>query len=109
MTFMNGCRGLKGGTVRQAEQAWLFAIAQNVCFARRSSSWKRSKVENAGDFDLVQEIVPSPTTNNSVELIGLEDVLAGMPERQRRAILLPEWQGLPHLEGREEIQLSRSA
>jgi RNA polymerase sigma factor (sigma-70 family) len=109
-TFMNAFRGLKGGTIPQAEQAWLFAIAQNVCFARRSSSWKRSKVETAGDFDVLQEIIPSPNNNNgSVELIGLEDVLTGMPENQRRAILLREWQGLSYREIGDELELSQSA
>ncbi|MHB8642632.1 MAG: RNA polymerase sigma factor [Gaiellaceae bacterium] len=109
-TFMNAFRGLKRGTVPQTEQAWLFAIAQNVCFARRSSSWKRSKIETAGDFDVLQEIVPSPNSNNgSVELIGLEDVLAGMPENQRRAILLREWQGLSYREIGAELELSQSA
>ena len=108
-TFMNAFRGLKRGTVPQAEQAWLFAIAQNVCFARNSSSWKRSRFESAGDFDTIQEVVPSRQSERGDELIGLEDALAAMPENQRRAILLREWQGLSYREIAGELELSQSA
>jgi RNA polymerase sigma factor (sigma-70 family) len=108
-TFMNAFRGLKRGTVPHAEQAWLFAIAQNVCFARRASAWKRSRVESESDFDLVQELVPSRESGSSFELIGLEDALAAMPENQRRAILLREWQGLSYREIADELELSQSA
>jgi RNA polymerase sigma factor (sigma-70 family) len=108
-TFMNAFRGLKSGTVPHAEQAWLFAIAQNVCFSRRTSAWRRRRVESESDFDLVQEVVPSRETSSSVELIGLEDALAAMPENQRRAILLREWQGLSYREIGDELALSQSA
>jgi RNA polymerase sigma factor (sigma-70 family) len=108
-TFMNAFRSLKHGTVPQAEQAWLYAIAQNVCFARRASSWKRNRVESAGDFEAIQEIVPSPQAERADELIGMNDVLAGMPENQRRAILLREWQGLSYREIGEELAISQSA
>ena len=43
------------------------------------------------------------------ELIGLEVALASMPEQQRRAILLREWQGLSYREVAEELDLSQSA
>ena len=108
-TFMNAFRGLKGGTVPQAEQAWLFAIAQNVCFARRASAWKRSRIESTGDFDVIQEVVPSRQSERGDELIGLDEVLSEMPESQRRAILLREWQGLSYREIGEHLDLSQSA
>jgi RNA polymerase sigma-70 factor (ECF subfamily) len=108
-TFMNAFRGLKRGTVPQAEQAWLYAIAQNVCFARRASSWKRSRIETTSNFDVIQEIVPSPQIERGDELIGLPDALAAMPLNQRRAILLREWQGLSYREIADELELSQSA
>jgi len=58
-TFMNAFRGLKRGIVPEAEQAWLFKIAENVCLSRRRSSWRRGKVESPNDFEVLQEIVPS--------------------------------------------------
>src|SRR6184192_504539 len=81
-TFMNAFRGLQRGVVPEAEQAWLFKIAENVCLSRRRSSWRRGKVESPNDFEVLQEVTPSRTTNGNVELIGLEDALAAMPENQ---------------------------
>jgi RNA polymerase sigma-70 factor (ECF subfamily) len=108
-TFMNAFRGLQRGTTTHAEQAWLFKIAQNVCFARRSSSGRRARVESPNDFEVLQEIVPSPARNGALELFGLEEALESMPENQRRAILLREWQGLSYREIAEELELSQSA
>src|SRR5437868_5004547 len=108
-TFMNAFRGLKRGVVPEAEQAWLFKIAENVCLSRRRSSWRRGRVESPNDFEVLQEVTPSRTTNGNVELIGLEDALAAMPENQRRAILLREWQGLSYREIAAELEVSQSA
>ncbi len=108
-TFMNAFRGLKRGIVPEAEQAWLFKIAENVCLSRRRSSWRRGRVESPNDFEVLQEIVPSRATSSNVDLIGLEDALAAMPENQRRAILLREWQGLSYREISDELELSQSA
>jgi RNA polymerase sigma-70 factor (ECF subfamily) len=108
-TFMNAFRGLKRGIVPEAEQAWLFKIAENVCLSRRRSSWRRGKVESPNDFEVLQEIVPSKHANRADELIGLEEALEGMPENQRRAILLREWQGLSYREIADELELSQAA
>src|SRR5437588_1442203 len=108
-TFMNAFRGLKRGIVPEAEQAWLFKIAENVCLSRRRSSWRRGRVESPNDFEVLQEIVPSQHNRRADELIGLEDALEAMPENQRRAILLREWQGLSYREISAELDLSQAA
>ena len=90
------------------EAAWLFKIAHNVCLSRRRSSWRRGRIESPADFDLVEEMAPAPS-RRSDELIGLQDVLETMPENQRRAILLREWQGLSYHEIADELNLSQSA
>jgi len=107
-TFLNAFRGLKRGVVPEAEAAWLFKIAQNVCLSRRRSSWRRGRIEAPADFELVQEVTPAPTRRGD-ELMGLQDVLEQMPENQRRAILLREWQGLSYREIAEELELSQAA
>jgi RNA polymerase sigma factor (sigma-70 family) len=107
-TFLNAFRGIKRGIVPERESAWLFKIAENVCMSRRRSSWRRGRVESPTDFDLVEEHASAPT-RLSDELLGLEDVLAQMPEGQRRAILLREWQGLSYREIAEELRLSQTA
>ena len=107
-TFMNAFRALDRGVVPEAETAWLYKIAENVCLTRHRSSWRRGRVESPASFELLEEVVPAPNRPRD-ELIGLEDALASMPEQQRRAILLREWQGLSYREVAEELDLSQSA
>jgi RNA polymerase sigma factor (sigma-70 family) len=107
-TFMNAFRALGKGIVPESETAWLFKIAENVCLSRRRSSWRRNRIESPSDFEVIEEIVPGPSRQQD-ELIGIEDALASMPEQQRRAILLREWQGLSYREISAELELSQSA
>ena len=105
---MNAFRALGRGIVPEAESAWLFKIAENVCLSRRRSSWRRGRIESPSDFEIIEEIIPGPSRQND-ELIGIEDALASMPEQQRRAILLREWQGLSYREIAEELEVTQSA
>jgi RNA polymerase sigma factor (sigma-70 family) len=107
-TFMNAFRGLQRGIVPELESAWLFKIAHNVCLSRRRSSWRRGKVEAPNNFEVLQEVIPG-REQVADELIRLQDVLEGMPETQRRAILLREWQGLTYREISTELGLSQAA
>jgi RNA polymerase sigma factor (sigma-70 family) len=107
-TFLNAFRGLKRGIEPELESAWLFKIAHNVCLSRRRSSWRRGRVESPADFELVEELTPAPS-RRADELIGLQDVLEQMPETQRRAILLREWQGLSYREIGNELEVSQAA
>ncbi len=107
-TFMNAFRGLSRGIVPELESAWLFKIAHNVCLSRRRSSWRRGKIEAPNNFEVLQEVIPG-REQVSDELIGLQDVLEQMPENQRRAILLREWQGLTYREISAELGLSQAA
>src|SRR5258708_26197611 len=108
-TFMNAFRGLKGGTVTQCEQAWLFKIAQNVCLTRRVSSGRRRRLESPADLHVLQDTTASPRGDSADELIGLDAALETLPENQRRAIVLREWQGLSYKEIAHELQLSPSS
>jgi RNA polymerase sigma factor (sigma-70 family) len=107
-TFMNAFRGLQRGIVPELESAWLYKIAHNVCLSRRRSSWRRGRVEAPNNFEVLQEIVPG-REQVADELIRLQDVLEEMPEHQRRAILLREWQGLTYREISDELGLSQAA
>ena len=107
-TYMNAFRALGRGIVPEAESAWLFKIAENVCLSRRRSSWRRGRIESPSDFEIIEEIIPGPNRQND-ELIGIEAALASMPEQQRRAILLREWQGLSYREIAEELEVTQSA
>ncbi len=107
-TFLNAFRGLRRGVVPQAESAWLFKIAENVCLSRHRSAFRRGRVEMSSDLQAIQDVTPSPERRED-DLIGLEEALARMPESQRRAILLREWQGLSYREISQEMDLSQAA
>ena len=107
-TFLNAFRGIKRGVVPELEAAWLFKIAHNVCLSRRRSAWRRGRIESPADFEVIEELTPAPS-RRSDELIGLQEVLERMPESQRRAILLREWQGLSYREIAAELELSQAA
>src|SRR5204862_7656219 len=107
-TFLNAFRGLERGIEPEFESAWLFKIAENVCLTRQRSSFRRRRVESPGDLDALQDLLPSPQ-READELLRLNEALQGMPEQQRRALLLREWQGLSYKEIADELELSQAA
>jgi len=108
ITFLNAFRGLKRGTSPEFESAWLYKIAHNVCLTKQRNSYRRRLVEAPSDFELIEEIVPAHEGDTD-ELFGLSSALRVLPEQQRRALLLREWQGLSYREIAEEMQLSQAA
>jgi RNA polymerase sigma factor (sigma-70 family) len=107
-TFLNAFRGFKRGVDPEFESAWLYKIAQNVCLTRQRSSSRRRKVEAPGDLEAMQDFVPAHQVDSD-ELIRLPEALDAMPEQQRRALLLREWQGLSYKEIGDELDLSQAA
>jgi RNA polymerase sigma factor (sigma-70 family) len=107
-TYLNACRSLNQGTRPSAGSAWLLRIAQNVCFTRLRSFGRRGKLERVQDITILEETVAAPDRSRD-ELIGLTDALVSMPEQQRRAILLREWQGLSHREVAHELGITQAA
>jgi RNA polymerase sigma factor (sigma-70 family) len=106
-TFLNAYRSLRKGTRPQAEAAWMFAIAANVCRERRRSAWRRSRIEVVSDDGLVGECAAPEHSHE--ELTGVADALAELTPNQRRAILMREWQGLSYREIADELSLSEGA
>jgi RNA polymerase sigma-70 factor, ECF subfamily len=106
-TYLNACRSLNQGTEPRAGSAWLLRIAKNVCFARLRSSGRRGKVERPQDITVLQETVAAP--ERSDELMGLVDALVRLPERQRQAILLREWQGLSYREVADQLGVTQAS
>ena len=107
-TYLNACRGLSQGVRPKAHSAWLLRITQNACYSRLRASGRRARFERAHDLTLIEETVPAPDRPRD-ELIGLTDALVSLPEQQRRAILLREWQGLSHREVAEALGLTQGA
>ena len=108
-TFLNAQRGLGRGVVPDYELAWLFKIAQNVCHNRHQSSRRRGRVEAVQDLDALQDVLATPERGSSVSLADLTRALSAVPERQRRALLLREFQGLSYDEIGVELGVSVAA
>src|SRR5205823_1932715 len=94
------------GVVPLFDEAWLLAIARNVCLSRTEVARRRA-VEVARDPHVLAESVAAPATSD--DLAGLSEALTGLTEPQRRAILLREWQGLSYREIANELDLSQAA
>jgi RNA polymerase sigma factor (sigma-70 family) len=108
-TFVNAQRGLDRGVVPQFELAWLFRIARNVCYNTRDSASRRGRVETARDLDALQDILATPERGAGVSIGELTRALGSIPERQRHALLLREFQGLSYEEIATELDVSVAA
>lgn len=107
-TYLNACRSLSQGFEPKADSAWLLRITQNACFTRLRSSGRRVSFESVDNSAFVAETLAAPD-GHTEDLIGLTDALSSLPERQRRAILLREWQGLSYREVAERLGLTQGA
>jgi RNA polymerase sigma factor (sigma-70 family) len=107
-TYLNACRSLLSGFEPEVAQAWLFKVAHNVCLTKQRSTWRRRRIERPGDIHDIEELIASPH-NREDELFGIDDALAALPEQQRRAILLREWQGLSYREVAAEMGVTQGA
>jgi RNA polymerase sigma-70 factor, ECF subfamily len=108
-TFMNVQRGLDRGVVPQFELAWLFKIARNVCYNRTESSSRRRRVESGNDLDSLEDVLASPEGNAGVSVAELTRALGGIPERQRRALVLREFQDMSYDEIAGELGITVAA
>src|SRR4026207_1396224 len=107
-TYLNACRSLMDGFEPEAAQAWLFQVAHNVCLTRQRSSYRRARLERPSDLQAVQDFVAAPEAAGD-ELFGLDEALAALPDQQRQAILLREWQGLSYREGAAKLGVTQAA
>jgi RNA polymerase sigma-70 factor (ECF subfamily) len=108
-TFIYVLRSLQRGVVPEFELAWLLKIAFNVCRGTRRSSGRLTAVTQ--EVEDIDELAAPQAAGyeGSERLEALRDGLAHLPERQRRGILLREWQGLSYAEIADELELSVGA
>ena len=107
-TFLYALRALRRGVVPSSEAAWLLKIARNVCLSRFDSVRRRGNLELIQDPSVLAETAAAPP-GVDFDLMGLQAALEQLPQRQRQAILLREWQGLSYAEIGEELGLTVSA
>ncbi len=106
-TFLNAHRALQAGIRPSCEGAWLYAIAGNVCLGIHRESTRRPRVVAATTDELVGE-APGRTDDRD-RLFDVAGALRTLPDRQRRALLLREWQGLSYREIADELGVSQAA
>ena len=105
-TYLNAWRSLDSGTEPRSSRPWLFQIAANVCSSMLRAGLGGASVELRSPEAL--DRIPTSVEAND-ELLGLSAALAGLPERQRRALLLRDWRGLSYDEIAAELGSSYQA
>ena len=106
-SFLYAIRALRRGVVPECESAWLTAIAKNVCHSQRRTVHRRGPFADDVELDT---IALAQTGDDEEELLmGFKDALASMPEKQRRALVRREWQGVPAREIASELGMSATA
>jgi RNA polymerase sigma factor (sigma-70 family) len=108
-TFVYVLTALKRGVVPRNELAWLLTIADNVCRSTRRSLGRRLAHLSNADVDEIEAAATSLSAETSQQIEGLRAALEQLPETQRRAILLREWQGLSYVDIADELGLSVAA
>jgi RNA polymerase sigma factor (sigma-70 family) len=107
-TFFQALRAMRRGVVPTFEQAWLLTIAQNECKSRYRAGSRRRRLELAHDPQSLEELAEAPNGGDG-RLVGVQQALSRLPETQRRALLLREWQGRSYAEIAHELGVSRPA
>jgi RNA polymerase sigma factor (sigma-70 family) len=107
-TFFQALRAMRRGVVPTFEQAWLLTIARNECKSRYRAGSRRRRLELAHDPQSLEELAEAPNGGDG-RLVGVQQALARLPETQRRALLLREWQGRSYAEIAHELGVSRPA
>ena len=105
-TYLNAWRSLNSGVEPLSSRPWLFQIASNVCSSMLRMRLGAAAVElrSPETFDRI----PTNVEPND-DLLGLSAALAGLPERQRHALLLRDWRGLSYDEIAAEMGSSYQA
>jgi RNA polymerase sigma factor (sigma-70 family) len=106
-TFLYALRALRRGVVPDCEEAWLTAIAKNVCLTQHRTLERRGTC--VGDVDLDRIGLAVPEEGERELLMGLERALESLPEAQRTALVLRELRGAPAQEIADTLHVSSTA
>jgi RNA polymerase sigma-70 factor, ECF subfamily len=105
-TFLNAHNALSGGTTPTSEASWLLTIAHNVCLARWRSQKSRPHEQGAEPETLAAVAAPEHDPDLAPRLHA---ALSKLPEVQRRAFVLREWQGCSYAEIAEALDTTETA
>jgi RNA polymerase sigma-70 factor (ECF subfamily) len=93
-TFLQAHRALERGVEPAVEEAWLLAIARNVCVTRSDALRRRAHAEVPTDVELVAETLEA----DDEVAAEVHAALTALPRRQRDALFLREWHELSYAE-----------
>jgi RNA polymerase sigma-70 factor (ECF subfamily) len=105
-TYLNAWRSIDSGVEPLSSRPWLFQIAANVCSSMLRTRLGGASVQPFSPEEL--DRIPTKVEPND-DLLGLSAALAGLPERQRHALLLRDWRGLSYDEIAAELDSSYQA
>ena len=106
-TFVNALGALRAGVTPRLELPWLLAIARNVCLKHWDARRRRRRLELAVDPQDLAELAPAPPQTDLLDGVGA--ALAALPELQRHAVVLRDWQGLSYKEVAAELDVTLAA
>jgi RNA polymerase sigma factor (sigma-70 family) len=104
-TFLYVLRALDRGQRPRSEVAWLLAIANNVCRSTQRTLYRLNSRTRYAEIDELEAAAEAIGAEHE-DLIWLRGALERLPENQRKAILLREWQGLSYADMAAELGLS---
>jgi RNA polymerase sigma factor (sigma-70 family) len=105
-TFLHAHRALRRGVTPEHEFAWLHTIAKNVCRMQQRTAARRAVVTGV-DLDAYPAVGDAADEKELRRALG--DALASLPEAQRRALVMREWQGLSSSEVASRMGMSTPA
>jgi RNA polymerase sigma factor (sigma-70 family) len=105
-TFLQAHRALRRGVTPEHEFAWLHTIAKNVCRTHQRTAARRAAVTGV-DLDVYPAMGDAADERELRR--ALCDALASLPEAQRRALVMREWQGLSSAEVASRMGMSAPA
>jgi RNA polymerase sigma-70 factor, ECF subfamily len=106
-TFLQVHRALGRGVKPVSETTWLLAIARNVCLTRIDVLNRRARLEFPEDPSVLASAAAAEAPAEVTPL--LSDAINRLPERQRVALFLREWQQLSYGEIAAELGTSEAA
>jgi RNA polymerase sigma factor (sigma-70 family) len=106
-TYLNAWRSLKGGFEPHDPRPWLFQIAANVCAGTLRSQLGGTHLEFR-DPEALENLVQTEQPEREA-FLDLTAAVRDLPDRQRHALLLRDWQGLRYDEIATRMAVSGAA
>jgi RNA polymerase sigma-70 factor, ECF subfamily len=106
-TYLNAWRRLKEGFQPENPRPWLFQIAANVCTSTVRAKLGGTRLE-LRDPETLENLVQVEEAERDA-LLDLTEAVRELPDRQRRALVLRDWQGLAYDEIAARMAVSDAA